>query len=423
MLSAFFRHHRTIVMTTAVLFSVAGITLATLERSSRTESIPLPFAQQSGNLQGALTFFEKRNAIDVYQVTFTAGETSETFAENTIYLVHTPSNVTSLSMDDAFTLLSGQRAVHYFGYEYMDSTASVERAHIRDTLFRDRFPGKFFASHKARLEDGTHGNTLSAFESRNNVTFLATDTGALSPRLRADWLYVFVVNEPLRAQFFPGGVAALCGNGTREGSEQCDDGNTVNTDTCTTTCTLSGTQNAICGNGIKEGAEECDDGDTNPLNTCRNDCTLTFPIPFDSLGSTSSSSSFPSSTSSSLAALALPSLCGNGVQDPTETCDQGNGNTVAGDGCSSVCAIEPDFRCTNFPSVCVPYIDLVRSLSDANGDGTVSELEAFTTLLDVTDIDLPSSLHQEFDITGDGVVASEDSSIILRFLDILSPSS
>src|SRR5215831_14261794 len=40
-------------------------------------------------------------------------------------------------------------------------------------------------------------------------------------------------------------VVAVCGNGVVEGSEQCDDGNTVNGDGCEADCTLP-----RCGNGI-----------------------------------------------------------------------------------------------------------------------------------------------------------------------------
>ncbi|HAB52199.1 MAG TPA: hypothetical protein DCE80_08540, partial [Ignavibacteriales bacterium] len=38
---------------------------------------------------------------------------------------------------------------------------------------------------------------------------------------------------------------AVCGNGAREGSEQCDDQNLDNTDTCTNSC-----RNAACGDGF-----------------------------------------------------------------------------------------------------------------------------------------------------------------------------
>ena len=45
-----------------------------------------------------------------------------------------------------------------------------------------------------------------------------------------------------------------CGNGHIDSGEQCDDGNTIDTDACTSTC-----QNARCGDGaIETGVEACD---------------------------------------------------------------------------------------------------------------------------------------------------------------------
>src|SRR5262249_54033872 len=49
----------------------------------------------------------------------------------------------------------------------------------------------------------------------------------------------------------------VCGNGTRECSEQCDDGNTTSLDGCSSTCAI---ELDICGNGIVEMGESCDRG-------------------------------------------------------------------------------------------------------------------------------------------------------------------
>ncbi len=55
-------------------------------------------------------------------------------------------------------------------------------------------------------------------------------------------------------------------------------------------------------------------------------------------------------------APASPSpACGNGLLETGETCDQGN--TVAGDGCSSSCQTESGWVCTNQPSLCVQSTD------------------------------------------------------------------
>ncbi len=65
-------------------------------------------------------------------------------------------------------------------------------------------------------------------------------------------------------------IPDTCGDGVVHGNEECDDGNRVEHDGCTRTCTLP-----VCGDGIVQGAEECDDsGRTAYPDECRSDCTL-----------------------------------------------------------------------------------------------------------------------------------------------------
>lgn len=45
-----------------------------------------------------------------------------------------------------------------------------------------------------------------------------------------------------------------------------------------------------------------------------------------------------------------PKVCGNGIVESGEQCD--DGNVLDGDGCSSVCAIEMDYICNSSPSIC-----------------------------------------------------------------------
>jgi cysteine-rich repeat protein len=50
-----------------------------------------------------------------------------------------------------------------------------------------------------------------------------------------------------------------CGNGIKDGTEQCDDGNTSDNDSCINSC-----KNAVCGDGlVREGFEQCDMGSLN----------------------------------------------------------------------------------------------------------------------------------------------------------------
>ncbi len=71
-----------------------------------------------------------------------------------------------------------------------------------------------------------------------------------------------------------------CGNGVKEGAEECDDGNRNNNDSCTNTC-----RNARCGDGyVRTGVEMCDAGAANgrvctapygsTCNYCSTECTL-----------------------------------------------------------------------------------------------------------------------------------------------------
>ncbi|MBU0767332.1 hypothetical protein KKF55_06190 [Patescibacteria group bacterium] len=63
-------------------------------------------------------------------------------------------------------------------------------------------------------------------------------------------------------------TCSACGNGRPDLGEECDDGNTVNTDACTNNCT-----NARCGDGIvQNGQEWCDDGNTEDGDGCGSMC-------------------------------------------------------------------------------------------------------------------------------------------------------
>lgn len=59
---------------------------------------------------------------------------------------------------------------------------------------------------------------------------------------------------------------SLCGDGTKSDFEECDDGNTVDDDTCTNECQLN------CGDGIVQSGEECDDGNSSNIDDCTNSC-------------------------------------------------------------------------------------------------------------------------------------------------------
>ena len=84
-----------------------------------------------------------------------------------------------------------------------------------------------------------------------------------------------------------------CGDGVREGDEECDDGNLLPGDGCDPSCRLE------CGNGRLDPNEECDDGNLLPGDGCDSSCRLE---------------------------------CGNGRLDPGEECEPGLTS-----GCGSDC--------------------------------------------------------------------------------------
>lgn len=63
--------------------------------------------------------------------------------------------------------------------------------------------------------------------------------------------------------------ATICGDGLKEGTEQCDDGNTTDSDQCTNACMTN-----FCGDGIMQAArgEQCDDANTTENDACSNAC-------------------------------------------------------------------------------------------------------------------------------------------------------
>ena len=78
-----------------------------------------------------------------------------------------------------------------------------------------------------------------------------------------------------------------CGDGFVRNAEECDDGNSSNTDVCLNTCVL-----ATCGDGFaREGVEACDDGNQQDGDGCSSTCNIE-----EGSGSTGSQSTSGSST-------------------------------------------------------------------------------------------------------------------------------
>jgi MYXO-CTERM domain-containing protein len=94
--------------------------------------------------------------------------------------------------------------------------------------------------------------------------------------------------------------SAICGDGTINGSEQCDDGpdNGDAPDACRTNC-----RRAACGDGIVDRLEECDDGNRTSGDGCDAFCTIGDGGPED--GGCCSASDNPTGAVAPLAVLGL----------------------------------------------------------------------------------------------------------------------
>jgi len=70
-----------------------------------------------------------------------------------------------------------------------------------------------------------------------------------------------------------------CGDGVAQGpAEQCDDGNGLNGDGCSNTCTVEVPPAVVCGDGVAQGpTEQCDDGNLVNWDGCSSTCQIERP--------------------------------------------------------------------------------------------------------------------------------------------------
>jgi len=140
-------------------------------------------------------------------------------------------------------------------------------------------------------------------------------------------------------------VASGCGDGVKVATEACDDGNLVDNDGCSKTCTIesgwtcSGTNRStctpVCGDGKKLGNEACDDGNQSNNDGCSSTCTI-------EAGWTC--------TGAAGAVTTCTAVCGDGKVVGQEQCD--DSNTAANDGCSATCTIESGWTCPATGGAC-----------------------------------------------------------------------
>ena len=193
-------------------------------------------------------------------------------------------------------------------------------------------------SSSCNLSCGTGScNTTCNGGSTCNTTALGGDAGAnnLNP---CDPYCQVTTDNPVGFDAGPafgmrdgGLVAATCGDGVLRNIEECDDGNNVSGDGCSSSCVIEiGFQcptpgapciATTCGNGVREGSEQCDDGNLRPYDGCSPTCQKEAVCPNGT----------------------CIAVCGDGLKFPEEACD--DGNVRDGDGCSSTCTIESGSSC------------------------------------------------------------------------------
>jgi fibro-slime domain-containing protein len=159
-----------------------------------------------------------------------------------------------------------------------------------------------------------------------------------------------------------------CGDALIAGDEQCDDGNQEDLDGCDSSCQLEpgwvcpfvGVRcvAAQCGDGIVAGFEQCDDGNSAPVDGCSETCQLEEGWKCDEP-----------------AEPCERTRCGDGISEGTEQCDDANFDL--GDGCTPFCKLEPDCSAGACVSACGDGILLGGEECDdgnlRNFDGCSSE--------------------------------------------------
>jgi fibro-slime domain-containing protein len=105
----------------------------------------------------------------------------------------------------------------------------------------------------------------------------------------------------------------------------------------------------VCGNGVLEAGEACDDGNTSAGDGCRADCSALEPGWLCGEPGIS---------------CVHPQVCGNGILEPGETCD--DHNTADGDGCNAQCGVELGWTCA---------IPGIRCAAAMCGDGVIAGFE------------------------------------------------
>jgi fibro-slime domain-containing protein len=92
----------------------------------------------------------------------------------------------------------------------------------------------------------------------------------------------------------------------------------------------------ICGDGLIDATEGCDDGNAKSGDGCDGNCKVEHGYSCTKAGKPCTSTL----------------VCGDGAPGPDEACDDGNADS--GDGCSATCTVELGFACATYGKPCTP---------------------------------------------------------------------
>jgi len=218
--------------------------------------------------------------------------------------------------------------------------------------------------------DSTQRNPSYTYASPGTYSVRLSVTGATGADDEIKTGYITVTSPP------------VCGNGIREGGEQCDGADlggatcasqncAAGTPTCSASCTLSYascTQCQVCGNGVREGSEQCDGSDLGGATCASRNCSGGTPTCSSSCGL-------------SYASCTGCQVCGNNVREGAEVCDgsdlggrtcQSQGFAGGTLGCLSGCSGVDTSLCTNDPNTILARVAAGSDDAEESATGSVS---------------------------------------------------
>jgi cysteine-rich repeat protein len=124
------------------------------------------------------------------------------------------------------------------------------------------------------------------------------------------------------------------GSGGGTSSSHASSASSASSTTASATASSSSGMAVVCGDGLVDSTEGCDDGNAVDGDGCSSACVA------------------EKGYACAGAPSACAPICGDGLLVGKERCD--DGNAADGDGCTTKCDVEPYFRCVGAPSVCAP---------------------------------------------------------------------